>query len=264
MLIDFHVHCFPDKLAEKAIEHLKGIIHANPRTDGTYGDLLGKMKVWGVDRAVCLNVATAPKQQENVNNFAISINTKKETFAFGSVHAQNPDALAELYRIKKAGLWGVKLHPDYQGVELLDEKMLPLYDAMSELGLYCVYHSGWDPVSPDHTIVTPDNVLKVHRMFPKFKMILGHLGGLAIWDEVEEKLAGTGILMDTAYTKGVIDPKQFTRIIQKHGAENILFGSDCPWQSSRETADFVDSLPILSSQKDKIFYQNAQEILGIR
>ena len=92
-------------------------------------------------------------------------------------------------------------------------------------------------------------------------MVLGHLGGMKMWDDVEELLCGRNILMDTAYTYGNISPEQMTRIIQKNGAENILFGSDCPWQSSRDTANFVDSLPLSSEEKDKIFYKNAMELL---
>ncbi|MGI5893570.1 MAG: amidohydrolase family protein [Candidatus Merdivicinus sp.] len=262
-LIDFHTHCFPDKLAENALHHISGISHAIPCTNGTFSDLLAKMDEWKVDMAVCLNIATAPKQQHNVNEFALSIQDGKRIFSFGSVHAENADAVHEIYRMHEAGIKGIKLHPDYQNVELADRRMFPIYDACAELGMFCVFHSGWDPVSPDNTRVTPDKVLRLHKLFPRFRIILGHLGGLSLWNEVEEKLAGTGILMDTAYTRGMISPEQFTRIIQKHGAENIVFGSDCPWQSSRDTADFIDSLPISSQQKDKIFYQNALELLQI-
>lgn len=264
MLIDFHTHCFPDKIAANALNHLRGIIHANPYTDGTCGDLQQKLQDWGVDAAVCLNIATTPEQQFNVNEFALMINNQKNLFAFGSVHAENSSAVYEIYRLYESGIKGIKLHPDYQGVDILDRKMFPIYDACAELGMFCVYHSGWDPVSPSETKVTPEKILRIRKLFPRFRMILGHLGGLGMWDEVEDRLAGTEILMDTAYTRGLISPEQITRIIQKHGAENILFGSDCPWQSSRDTAELIDSLPLSSEQKDRIFYKNAVELLQIK
>lgn len=263
MLIDFHTHCFPDKLADSALRHLRDIAHTDPCTDGTHGDLIRKFEDWGVDAGVCLHIATAPKQQHNVNEFAISINDKKKTFSFGSVHAENQDVAHEIYRLYEAGILGIKLHPDYQGIEILDRRMFPIYDTCAELGMLCVFHSGWDPVSPQETRVTPDRILRIRKFFPRFRMILGHMGGLKMWDEVEEQLVGTGILMDTAYTCGNISPEQMTRIIRKHGAEHILFGSDCPWQSSRDTADFIDSLPITSDEKDRIFYKNAMELLHL-
>ena len=263
MLIDFHTHCFPDSLAEKALSKLTELVHVSPCTDGTYGGLMRKFDEWEVDAAVCLHVATVPKQQNHVNEFAISINDRKKIFSFGSVHAENTDAAQEIFHLYEAGLRGIKLHPDFQGVDILDYRMYPIYDACSELGMICVFHSGWDPVSPEDTSVTPDHVLRISKLFPHFRMILGHLGGLAMWDDVEEMLCGRGILMDTAYTRGMISPEQMTRIIRKNGAENVLFGSDCPWQSSREVADLVDSLPLSSEEKDRIFYKNALELLDI-
>ncbi len=261
MLIDFHTHCFPDHLAPKALQNLQQVVHRAPCTDGTSKDLLEKCGGWGVDAAVCLNIATSPAHQTKVNDFAISINDRQQIFAFGSVHAENPDAVQEIYRLHEAGILGIKLHPDFQNFDVLDRRMVPIYDACAEVGMLCLFHSGRDPISPDHVHVQPDQVLRIRKLFPRLRMILAHMGGLSMWDEVEEKLLGTGIFMDTAYTKGQLPPEQFVRMIHKHGAENILFGSDCPWQSSRETADYIDSLPISSVEKDRIYYQNAKELL---
>ncbi len=263
MLIDFHTHCFPDRVADNAVCQLKTHVHYEPLTNGTLSDLTSKLKDWKVDRAVCLNVATNAHQQSSVNNFAAAIQDEKNIFAFGSVHGATPSAEQELYRISEMGLKGIKLHPDYQNLELLDRRMFPVYDTASELGLLCVFHAGWDSVSPDRTRVTPEGILRLHRFFPRLRIILAHLGGLAMWNEVEDKLAGSDILMDTALLRGMISPEQAYRIIRKHGAENVLFGSDAPWQSSADAAEFIDSLPLTSAEKDRIFYQNAEELLGI-
>ena len=39
MLIDFHVHCFPDRIADNAVCKLKTNVHYAPVTDGTFGGL---------------------------------------------------------------------------------------------------------------------------------------------------------------------------------------------------------------------------------
>ena len=77
-----------------------------------------------------------------------------------------PDALDELQRIKDLGLYGVKLHPDYQGFLIDDPKMFPIYDAISSLGLPVTFHTGWDPLSPDLIHATPQAVAKVVKLFP--------------------------------------------------------------------------------------------------
>ena len=70
MLIDFHVHAFPDRLAERALAVLAKNIASPPLTDGTLSGTLAAMDRWGVDRAVICNIATNPKQTANVNAFA--------------------------------------------------------------------------------------------------------------------------------------------------------------------------------------------------
>ena len=88
MIIDFHVHTFPDKLAPKVIPKLAEMAGIEPQTDATVSDTLAKMKEWGVDRAVLLNIATAPTQQTTINNVS-SENNRLPFYTFGSVH---PDA----------------------------------------------------------------------------------------------------------------------------------------------------------------------------
>ena len=113
MIIDFHAHCFPEKIASKAMETLRlrsGI--TQPFHDGSVSGLLALQKKDGVDYSVVLNIATNPKQQKNVNDFAISLKETDGIIPFGSVHFDSPDALDELERLKESGIKGIKLHPD--------------------------------------------------------------------------------------------------------------------------------------------------------
>ena len=73
MIIDFHTHAFPEKLAARALNTLKVKIDREPNTDGTTDGLISKMNDWGIDFSVICNIATNPRQQENVNTFAIDI-----------------------------------------------------------------------------------------------------------------------------------------------------------------------------------------------
>ena len=143
MLIDFHTHAFPDKLAPRAIASLA---HASgglsPQTDGTVSALKAKMARDGVDISVVQSIATNPRQMTKVNDFAIEINVDPAIVAFGSVHPDAPDALEELERLKAAGLKGVKFHPEYQHFYANDEKMKPIYRKISELGLIALFHAG--------------------------------------------------------------------------------------------------------------------------
>lgn len=75
MIIDFHVHIFPDKIAKKAIGNLARISGLTPFTDGTIKDTMDKLKACGVDKAVFLNIATKPSQMTTINDEAARLNS---------------------------------------------------------------------------------------------------------------------------------------------------------------------------------------------
>ena len=104
MLVDFHTHCFPDKIALKAVEKLSFASGGlKPNTDGTVAGLQELMAKTGVDKAVVLNIATNATQQRNVNDFAASINGGN-LISFGSIFPDSADCLEELQRIKELGI----------------------------------------------------------------------------------------------------------------------------------------------------------------
>ena len=67
MVIDFHIHAFPDAVAEKAIPALSkcsgGVL---PAYDGKISSLKVSLQKSGADLGVVLNIATNPKQQKKV------------------------------------------------------------------------------------------------------------------------------------------------------------------------------------------------------
>ena len=145
MIIDFHTHAFPERIAAGAVDKLAyasgGLI---PQTDGTLESLKEVMKRDGIDISVVLGIATNPTQQHNVNDFAAEVNNQEGFVGFGSVHPDAPDALDELDRIKSLGLKGVKFHPEYLGFFVDDERMKPIYKKISRLGLITLFHAGHD------------------------------------------------------------------------------------------------------------------------
>lgn len=73
MLIDFHTHCFPDKIAERAVSSLGKAAALVPNGNGTADSLLATMKTDKIDISVVMNIATNPHQQASVNNLPQSL-----------------------------------------------------------------------------------------------------------------------------------------------------------------------------------------------
>lgn len=263
MLIDFHTHCFPQKIAQKAVEKLSFVSGGlKYNTDGTLDDLKRSMNEGEVDISVVLNIATNATQQKNVNDFAALINNQKDIFAFGSVFPDSEDVLEELERIKDLGLKGVKLHPDYQRFFVDDDKMKPIYKKISQLGLITVFHAGHDYGFPPPYGATPERLEKAIGWFES-PVITAHWGGVGCYEQVVERLCGRDVYFDTSFGYGQMPKYYAQKILEKHGADRILFGTDTPWHTPEMEKSLISSLEIGFDDMEKITHKNAKKLLGI-
>ena len=264
MIIDFHTHAFADAIAERAISKLEGVSNLKAYSNGTISNLVEFYEENNIDKCVLLPIATKPTQQTTINNWAVAQKSEK-IIPFGSIHPDATDVFDELERIKSLGLKGIKLHPDYQGFFIDDEKLIPIYKKCAELGLVVIFHAGYDPLSPDLVHAMPEASARVFKQVPNMTMILAHLGGMMRFDDVEKYLVGLEgeIYLDTAYIDGAIDKNQLERIIKNHGANRILFGSDFPWHTPNMEYDLIQSLDITEEEKNLILSENAMRILGL-
>lgn len=264
MIIDFHVHAFPDALAAKALPLLsKCSGGVKPNYDATISGLESYLAKNNVDYAVVLNIATNPHQEKKVNDFAISLLEKKNIIPFGSVHPDSPNALSELERLAKAGIRGIKLHPDYQHFFVDDEKMFPIYKKIAELGFITVFHAGVDIGYPKPVHCTPERLLRVLDLFDDAPVVAAHFGGWLLWDSVLEDLCGTEVYLDTAFSSGKMPPDYAKELIKAHGADKVLLGSDMPWSDTLDEVRFVQSLDLSAEDEEKILSNNAKRLLNI-
>lgn len=264
--IDFHVHAFADKIASRTVSSLAEIAKQEPETNGTLAATEETMRSWGVDGFALLSIATKPSQHEVCNNWAASCRSD-HIFPFGSVHpAAGEEALIELERIKALGLYGIKLHPDYQDFFVDEERLLPIYRKCGELGLPVILHAGFDPLSPDCVHCTPQMAANMLERCPDTTFILAHLGGNDMWDDVERILAGSygNLYMDTSLTASRMkEDEPLLRIIRKHGASHILLASDCPWGRTDQAIAKINRLALSEEEKRLIFAENAKRLLHI-
>lgn len=282
MIIDFHTHTFPDKIAAGAIESLSGKSHTPPFSDGTANGLAASAKAAGIDLSVILPVATNTKQVPKVNDYAAIANETTEAtrlFSFGCIHPDYPEWKAELSRVAELGLKGIKLHPVYQDVDLDDIRYLRILDRAGELGLIVVTHAGLDIGYPGVERCTPEMTLNALKQVGPLTLVLAHMGGWRQWDAVEELLAERPVWLDTAFSLGEIPPlddgyyapedlpmldePHFLRMIRRFGANRVLFGTDSPWSDQKASLDRIRALPLEDAEKDAILGGNAKRLLGI-
>lgn len=264
MIIDFHTHCFPDRLAPGATETLRrrsGIV--SPFHDGTAEGLARLAAKGGVDCSVVLNIATNPKQQKNVNDFAISQKDIGGLIPFGSVHPDSPDALDEMERLASNGIKGIKLHPDYQGFCVDDERMFPIYKKAASLGMITVFHCGVDMGFPFPVHCDARRLSAVLDVFEGAPVVAAHMGGCFDWNNVIEYLCGRNVYLDTAFCVGTLPPAAAKRIIDAHGTEKRLFATDSPWNDPGQGIELVRCFGLSKAEEKAVLGENARKLLGI-
>lgn len=268
MRICFHTHCFPDALAPRAIKTLAENAEPYgycPHTDGTAEGTVAFLKNAGIDAALVCNIATNTHQERKVNDFAVSLaKSGLPLFATGSVHPDSEQPEEELDRLLAAGICGIKVHPDYVGIDVTDPRFDRVFSLAEERKMFVVTHTGFDPVSPDHPHATAEGLLAVVRKHPNLTLIAAHMGGPRQSAEVLRLLAGTSIWFDTSLC--AIRPEErenLLSLLREHSDERILFGTDTPWSYPEKEIEFVENAGLSERARENIFHRNAERLLRL-
>ena len=269
MIIDFHTHVFPEKIARQTIDALAIKANGIPYTDGTIQGMLDAVDRAKADIAVTLPVLTKPTQFDSVAKFAKAINdeySKKgnKLLSFGGIHPQCEDIDGKMAYLKSLGIKGVKIHPDYQDTFIDDDGYYQILLAAKKYDMIVVTHAGVDDGYLDQPIkCPPEKVIKLIEEVDYDKFVLAHYGGHKQWEKVLDVLAGKNVYFDTAFTLHEINEGLFKDILNKHGADRILFATDCPWRDIKDDVQILKSFNLGKDVENKIFYKNALKLLNI-
>ena len=279
MIIDFHTHTFPDKIAGAALSKLSESSGTVPFTTGTNASLAESMRRAGVDLSVVLPVATNPAKVAHINEISASLDGKDALCHFGCMHPNVEDIEDEVRHIASLGLRGIKIHPVYQDTDLDDERYVRILAACGEAGLIVVTHSGLDIGFPGVVRCSPAAARRAIRTAGPVTLVLAHMGGWRNWDEVAENIADTTCYIDTSFSLGRLTPisdgryseeelqmlreDEFVSLVRALGAERVLFGTDSPWSDQETALRDVTALALTDGEKELILGGNAARLLGL-
>ncbi|MBE7081005.1 MAG: metal-dependent hydrolase [Clostridiales bacterium] len=269
MIIDFHTHIFPDKIASSTIGALASNSGSTAYTDGTVKGMVDALTRANADIAIALPVLTKATQFDSVLNFACSVNEqfkneKRKIISFAGMHPDCDDIDGKMKKIKSLGIKGIKIHPDYQSTYIDDPRYIEILKCAKKYDLIVVTHSGIDNGYIGQPVRCPvDKVLKVIEEVNYDKFVLAHFGAHKLWNEVLDKLAGKNVYFDTAFTFHEIDKDLFKEIVCKHGSKKVLFATDCPWRDIKDDYEILSSYGLKKECLDNILYKNALKLLNL-
>lgn len=262
MVIDFHAHIYPDKIAAKAVENIGAFYTLPMHGEGTVKGLLesagkGKDGEGGIDRFVVFSAAAAPGQVLSINNYIASVCAEHpELTGFGTLHPGQENLEAEIERFAGLGLRGVKFHHDMQRINIDDRKMMDIY-ALLEGKFPVVFHAGDYRYGYSH----PSRLAKVLDAFPKLTVVAAHFGGWSVFDLALEYFQQRFCYFDVSSSLPFLGKKRARELIRTYGAERFLFGSDYPmWNPARCLEEFLE-LDLSEAERELILHGNAEGIL---
>jgi predicted TIM-barrel fold metal-dependent hydrolase len=77
-------------------------------------------------------------------------------------------------------------------------------------------------------------------------------------------MIGKNIFMEISFSFGWMPDEKIKELLLKHPSDYILFGTDSPWADQGSEIKNIEKLGLPEELKEKIFYLNAEKLLGIR
>lgn len=118
-------------------------------------------------------------------------------------------------------------------------------------------------ILPDVVRCTPGRVENLLNQTSPEKLVLAHMGGIKYWNQVENRLIGKNLYLDTGFALGEMEDEQFLRMTRSHGADKVLFATDSPWKEQKQMVAHMKELGLEKEELELISYKNAQGLLGL-
>jgi predicted TIM-barrel fold metal-dependent hydrolase len=261
VILDSHIHVWPDKIARRALgTPADGIQRFG---DGTVADATATMLRCGVDRSVCLAVADTAERLEAANRFVGGLDPARFV-GFGTVHAgRTPEE--NVASLRENGLRGVKVHPLFQGYPLDDPRLWDVLAAL-EGEFTCLFHVGPETPGGENRLATPKMIADIARAFPRLTIIAAHLGGYHVHEEALEHVIGLpGVYLDTSWPPsiGTLEPRLVRAAIERHGPERVVFATDWPMADPAVEIAAIRALGFDEPTTDAILGTTLAGLLGL-
>ncbi|HKU10977.1 MAG TPA: amidohydrolase family protein [Sinomonas sp.] len=278
--IDMHVHLevdscghasLPAALTEASAKYFKAE-DRSPSLDkiaDTYRELNMAAVVFTVDARTQLK--HEPNSIEELIQGAARHNDV--LIPFGSVDPRTgEEAIARAkHQALELGARGFKFHPSLQGFDPSREEFYPLWEALQELGLPAVFHTGQNGMGAGlpggHGIKlrysNPLLLDDVAADFPGLTVIMAHPS--VPWQEEANSIAThkANVFIDLSGWSPKYFPESLVKASNSVLQDKVVFGTDYPLITPQKWLGAFAHLPLKDEVRPKILKGNAVRLLGL-
>ncbi len=279
MIIDFHVHLFPESICADRQCHFAEepefeLLYGRPAARLVSEDgLLAAMDEQGVDRAVVFGFPwRSPERFRRHNDAILEAVSRhpKRLIGFGCFDPASPQAAREAERCLDAGLAGIGELAFYgSGLDAAAlARLAPVMDLCRERSRIVLLHTN-EPIGHAYPGKTPLSLAQIYALagrFPQNEIVLAHWGGGLFFygllkKEVRERFRR--LSFDTAASPFLYESAVYRIAVQSVGVERILFGSDFPLIPPARYFREMESSGLSAAEREAICGGNAARLLGL-
>lgn len=254
-VFDVHVHIWE---GERSVEAYRAQVAASGIPLAGFGGIF-------------MAQAGQPDRTTQKNDELLALARRHADFvAIGSVHPYDGDAaIAELERVKEAGMSAIKLHSHTQKLDAADPRVIAVCKRAGELGMVVLF---------DDANVTPGENAKLFDLAiraPQTRFVFTHMGALEFrfWNLLPLARTADGLLADNIWfdvsaivtlIPGSPLEDEFVWTMRNVGIDRLLLGSDFPQFSLQQNLEALEKLPLTAEEKAKIRAGNARALFGLQ
>lgn len=279
MIVDFHVHIFPEDFCRDreclfpGESAFKLLYNTSKSKLVNVEALISAMDEEEVDRSVVFGFPwkSADTFQRHNDYIMESVSRYPDRLTgFCCFDANHPEAPAEAARCLKNGLSGVGELAFYEsGIdEIALDRLEPVLAVCREKACPVLIHTN-EPVGhayPGKAPIQPTQIYTMVKRFPQNRFVLAHWGGgLFFYHLMKKETRETlkNVWYDTAASPYLYRSQIWSVAVKAVGPDKILFGSDFPLiRPSRYFKDMAEG-GLNPSEKKKVCGENAAVLLGI-
>ncbi len=304
-IIDIHTHTFAT--AERGISYQRGASGGRrvPTRTGTIEELRGLMAKAGISRSVMLmytptrymyeasiqrrELPSDPTERAIVerevksmmaqrmignNEWALGVSAEHPdlvTFAgLDPVYMDESTLVGEIEDKVRRGAKGVKIVPRALAIYPDDDRLWPVYERISELGVPIVSQAGSGGEQGDRgAFGHPRYFERALAEFPGLVVNVAHLGSGYEEDVLDLCHRFPNFYTDISSRLGALDdpdsgmtPEWLVGFIRDCGAEHVLFGTNYPGPDPAQYARLLRELPLSDHEKELVASGNARRFMA--
>jgi uncharacterized protein len=221
-------------------------------------ELLARMDEAGVDRAAVIPfpVLDDCRKAHDLIGAAVADHPSRLVGVAYVYPLTRPPAFRDEVRrcVEELGFRALKLQPQYQPINPLDQRSAYVFETACEFGLSVICHTG-----NGVPMALPSLFMPPARQFPDLKVILAHAGGggLLVGEAIVAALFCPNIYLELSS----LMPNHLRQVLTHLPSSRLLIGSDVPENLETEV-DKIAGLSVSPDVKQDILWNTAVELFG--